>query len=149
MGNYNHADELYHYGVKGMKWGVRKKRATQASPTSKRQRDISRATRGVDKDIQSFKPYVKTGIVAKNGKLVVSSADARATIEALEKVKDKTIRKINARYDKRVNATNRDIQSFKPYAETGIIAKNGKVVVTREDVLAIIAALEDERKKYE
>ena len=148
MSNYDNAYGLMHYGVKGMKWGVRKNRATQAQPTTKRQRAITRATRGIDKDIQSFKPYAKTGMRAKNGRLEVSSAEVKATIEALEKLKDKKISKINAWFDKRVNASNRDIQSFKQYVETGMRTKNGNVLVTREEVSAIIAALEDERNKY-
>jgi hypothetical protein len=149
MEKYDCINELMHYGVKGMKWGMRKKHSPQTDSPSKRQRTIARVTRGVDKDIQSFKPYVKTGIRTKNGKLVVSSADVKASIKALEKIKNKKISKINAQYDKRVNAINRDIESYRPYTKTGIRTKNGKIVLTREDVLAIITGLEDVRKKYE
>ena len=182
--------ELMHYGVKGMKWGVRKKVAKFVERTvnsegykkalrsimgnkainkaanrltkhnmrevpsktvspNGRQRDIARATRGIDKDIQSFKPYTETGIITKHGKLVLSSEDVNASIKALEMVKNKKISEINARYDKKVNAINRDIESYRPHAETGIRTKDGKVVITREDVASIIAGLENTRKKYE
>jgi hypothetical protein len=45
MWAYNHTDELYHHGIKGMKWGVRKNRQYNKNYTSK-QRKSDRAFYG-------------------------------------------------------------------------------------------------------
>lgn len=59
--------ELYHYGVLGMKWGVRKRDTIQ-------------------RDIDSFKPYEKTGIKNKKGKTIMTSKQVRDSIGGLKKV---------------------------------------------------------------
>lgn len=62
----NHSDELYHFGVKGMKWGVRKKRdkpgkaqlnKPNADYTS-RQRITDRASYGKKSAIGHSAPYM-------------------------------------------------------------------------------------------
>lgn len=49
MGNCNNADELYHYGVKGQKWGVRRYQRTDGSLTAAGKRRYS------DKEISDYR----------------------------------------------------------------------------------------------
>lgn len=44
--NYNHSNELYHHGVKGMKWGVRKKNDSYNKNYTDKQRKRDRAFYG-------------------------------------------------------------------------------------------------------
>ena len=39
MWTYNYTNELCHYGILGMKWGVRKNRSTSSSPRIRRKKD--------------------------------------------------------------------------------------------------------------
>ncbi len=104
-------NELYHHGILGQKWGVRRYQNEDGTLTEVGKK---RYLGGIQKDIDSFKPYAKTGIVSKSGRVVVSPKDVNDTVNALEEVKRRTERKaiknLNRRRaveDKITNAANK------------------------------------------
>lgn len=82
-------DELYHYGVKGMKWGVRH---DPISKGSLRGRLYRRHAASVQKDIDSFKGH-ENGFYTKSGKQIMSKKDVSDSVRGLKSVRDKSLAK--------------------------------------------------------
>lgn len=69
MWEYRYSDELYHYGVKGMKWGVRKKQDHKSGRTSNKKKDENKEKQKGLTDKQ--KKAIKIGAIAVASTLVV------------------------------------------------------------------------------
>ena len=113
---------------------------------SKRQREIQRKTGKIDRDIDSFKGY-EGGIYDKKGRPLLTSKDVSSCVSALKKLKAKKIAKINKKYDKKAEAITKDIMSFAD-SKNGIATKDGKILLTKQDVADIVAGLEKVRDTY-
>lgn len=105
-------NELVHHGIKGMKWGVRRYRNTDGSltPAGKR-RYINDKTRGIQKDIDSFNQYRKTGIKTAKGKTVISPKEVDDIINALEQTKRKAAARSGKKYDRVAKKNNANLRS--------------------------------------
>lgn len=158
MGNYNHTDELYHYGVKGMRWGVRKSRYATTSFTSDGKMRIldsdTSVTRKVKDDYNNMsnQEFLRKYSVSKEAysKRVAKYGDPYANsplVQRSKKMSEKNINKLGKRNDAKIRALNKDIDSFKGH-ENGIFTKDGKMVLSADDVNKSVSALKSMRDKY-
>ena len=77
MGNYNYSDELTHYGVKGMKWGVRRaqKAVQKYGQMAKRQASANY------KVANAAKKMLNSGYNSQTGKRLTSTDRQRISRE--------------------------------------------------------------------
>lgn len=145
-------DELMHYGVLGMKWGKRKAPttlSTSGKTSSTTKKVIDDYNKMDDKEFKgkyqtSKKTYAKR--VEKYGDPYMNSPLAKIGKKAAEgkTVVDGMKTRMN---EKRSTSIQKDIDSFKPFAKTGIKTKSGKMLITSEEIQQSMAALEKQKSR--
>lgn len=95
-------NELYHHGIKGQKWGIRRYQNEDGSYTAAgKKRYLADNTKKIQRDIDSFKGH-ENGIYDKNGRQVLSKEDVSASVKGLERQKALREKNLSNKWDQQV-----------------------------------------------
>lgn len=117
MWSYNYTDELYHHGVKGMKWGVRRKRAALITVAKANRNANERANDAYKKSLAESKNSGDKGVGSyRRAKQKASEAKRAAYKESIKN--DKA-------YNKQLKA---DYKKNHPLKRRDVVKKGGAIV---------------------
>lgn len=132
-------EELYHHGIKGQKWGIRRFQNKDGSLTNagrKRERDaddykshktkrLEKAADRAQKDINSYESIRGKDLTAKNGKLIATKDDIEEWRNASVEQKNK----INERLKESRNSDKQKFNKDGSLTRTGSAVKIGATAV--------------------
>jgi hypothetical protein len=127
--NNDKNNELYHYGVKGMKWGVRKYQDSSGRYTAEgRKRYVADKTKNYRRDIDSWRKYNVNGAGNrnKNGKFIYTKADIADEILGTKRAKTKAENRYGSKYDRAMNKQTKKY-ALKGYSQDAYNMNNGKL----------------------
>lgn len=124
MWQYNYTDELYHYGIKGQKWGIRRFQKKDGTRTNEgKERYKKENTIFTKRNVAIGAAVVATSLVAI-GCMKYSSSLKKLTTNAAKEISDKTIHLDSLSNSDRILKKGTKFQrissrSFEDYAESG------------------------------
>lgn len=156
-------NELYHHGIKGQRWGIRRfqnedgslmsagrKRYKVGDKMDTNDPNDSSVTRKVKRNYNemSDKEFINRYKVSKKTymKRVNKYGDPYAN-SPLAKMGKKLTEQKQEKRKRAVESIQKDIDSFSGH-ENGIYDKHGKLILSKQDVSDITKALEKQRDKY-
>ena len=97
MWQYTDYNELYHHGVKGMKWGVRKDRLKSRLDLAKRKHELHKEARHYTKELNRQDQYKTTSLYRYN----MYSKNSKARAKSFDKRLEKRQKKIDKQLSKK------------------------------------------------
>lgn len=122
-------NELCHYGVKGMKWGVRRYQDNNGRYTPEgRKRYVTDKTKTYQRDIDSWRKYNVNGAANrnKNGNFIYTKADIADETFSTKRAKTKAENRYGGKYDRAMNKQTKKY-ALKGYSHDAYNMNKGKL----------------------